>query len=178
MWLPLSWLYINGKLYMVSRSAPLELAFIDLERPTLMSIMSNINRKPYMGSPMAPSHLTLSDIESSKSRSLRFWSLISCTGDELGHTLLLTPGHTALYGLITAKPRQKFVSREADDIVRIDVEFKTSYSWFLDVAGREEIFFGMVSDTVKSFEMLKTFYRVRPRTAHVLKTYNTLKHTW
>ena len=34
------------------------------------------------------------------------------------------PGHTALYGLITAKPRQKVVSREADDIVRVDVEFK------------------------------------------------------
>ena len=50
----------------------------------------------------------------------------------------LRPGHTALYGLITAKNRQKVVSREADDVVRVDVEFKTSYSRFIDVAGRGE----------------------------------------
>ena len=35
-----------------------------------------------------------------------------------------------------AKTRQKMVSREADDVVRIDVEFKMSYSRFIDVAGR------------------------------------------
>ena len=46
------------------------------------------------------------------------------------------PGHTALYGLITAKTRQKVVSREADDVVRVDVEFKTSSGRFIDVAGR------------------------------------------
>ena len=46
------------------------------------------------------------------------------------------PGHTAIYGLITAKTRQKVFSREADDVVRVDVEFKTSYSRFIDVAGR------------------------------------------
>ena len=50
----------------------------------------------------------------------------------------LRPGHTALYGLITAKTRQKVISREADDVVRVDVEFKTSYSRFTDVAGRGE----------------------------------------
>ena len=33
---------------------------------------------------------------------------------------------TALYGLITVKNRQKVVSREADDVVRVDVEFNTS----------------------------------------------------
>ena len=48
----------------------------------------------------------------------------------------LRPGHTALYGLITAKTRQKVVSREADDFVRVDVEFKTSNSRIIDVAGR------------------------------------------
>ena len=48
------------------------------------------------------------------------------------------PGHTALYGLITAKTRQKMVSREADDVVSVDVEFRTSYSRFIDVAGRGE----------------------------------------
>ena len=51
---------------------------------------------------------------------------------------MLRPGHTALYGLITAKTRQKVVSREADDVVRVYVEFKTSYSRFIDVAGRGE----------------------------------------
>ncbi len=51
-------------------------------------------------------------------------------------TAELRPGHTALYGQITAKPRQKVVSREADDVVRIDVEFKTSYSRFIDAAER------------------------------------------
>ena len=50
--------------------------------------------------------------------------------------LTLRPGHTALYGLITAKTRQKVISREADDVVRVDVEFKTSYSRFIDMAGR------------------------------------------
>ena len=47
--------------------------------------------------------------------------------------------HSALRkGLIMAKTRQKVVSREADDVVRVDVEFKTSYSRFIDVAGRGE----------------------------------------
>ena len=51
---------------------------------------------------------------------------------------ILRPGHTALYGLSTVKPRQKVISREADDVVRVDVEFKTSDSRFIDVAGRGE----------------------------------------
>ena len=37
-----------------------------------------------------------------------------------------------------AKTCQKVVSREADNVVRVDVDFKTSYSWFIDVAGRGE----------------------------------------
>ena len=52
--------------------------------------------------------------------------------------LHLRPGHTELYSLITAKTRQKVVSREADDVVRVDVEFKTSYSRFIDVTGHGE----------------------------------------
>ena len=52
--------------------------------------------------------------------------------------LILSHGHTALYGLITAKTRPNVVSREADDVVRVDVEFKTSYSRVIDVAGRGE----------------------------------------
>ncbi len=43
-----------------------------------------------MASPMTPSHLTLSDLERSKSRSLRFQSLISRKGAELGPVLLLS----------------------------------------------------------------------------------------
>ena len=42
-----------------------------------------------MGSPMALSHLTLSDLERSKSRLLRYRSIISGKGAELGHMLLL-----------------------------------------------------------------------------------------
>ena len=49
---------------------------------------------------------------------------------------MLRPDHTAPYGLITTKTRQKVVSREADDVVRVDVEFKTSYSRFIDAAVR------------------------------------------
>ena len=52
----------------------------------------------------------------------------------------LRGGHTALCGLITAKTRPKVVSREADDVVRIGVEFKTSYGRFVDVAGRGKKF--------------------------------------
>ena len=37
----------------------------------------------------------------------------------------LRAGHTEIYGFITAKTSQKLVSREADDVVRVDVEFKT-----------------------------------------------------
>ena len=43
-----------------------------------------------------------------------------------------------LYGLIMAKTLQKVVSHEADNVVRVDVEFKMSYSLFIDVAGRGE----------------------------------------
>ncbi len=53
-------------------------------------LLVNINRKPYMGSPMAPSYLTLIDLETcerSKSRSLRFLSLISRKGAHLGPML-------------------------------------------------------------------------------------------
>ena len=63
-----------------------------------------------MGSPMTPSHLTLSDFERSKSRSPGFQSLISRKGAMLGPILLLhinkkpcmgspmTPSHLTLKG--------------------------------------------------------------------------------
>ncbi len=53
-------------------------------------LVLNINKKEFMGSPMAMWHLTLDDLERSKSRSLRFESLISRKGGVLGHMLLLT----------------------------------------------------------------------------------------
>ncbi len=52
-------------------------------------LLLNINRKPYKESPRVLSHLTLSDLERSKSRSLRFRSLISRKWAMLGHMLLL-----------------------------------------------------------------------------------------
>ncbi len=48
-------------------------------------LLLNINRKAYMGSPMTLSHLTLSDLERSKSRALKFRKLLSRKGAELGH---------------------------------------------------------------------------------------------
>jgi hypothetical protein len=40
----------------------------------------------------------------------------ACTGKEI---VMLSPGHTALYGLITAKARQNVISSEADKIKQI-----------------------------------------------------------
>ena len=84
----------------------------------------------------------------------------------------LRPGHTVLYSLITATTRQKVVSREADDAVRIDVEFKMSYSQFIDMAGCGEIS-ERCRDAAKSFELLKILARGQPWAAHVVKTCNT-----
>ena len=58
-------------------------------------LLLNIDRKPYMGSPVAPSHFTLRDLERSMSRSLGFQSLISCKGAELGHILPSTTNRKA-----------------------------------------------------------------------------------
>ncbi len=52
-------------------------------------LLLNITRKPYMGSPMAPSHMTLSDLERPKSRLPRFRTLISRKRAQLGPTLVL-----------------------------------------------------------------------------------------
>ncbi len=89
----------NRKSHMGSPTAPLNLTLSDLERSNSRSpkfgslitrkgaylghmLLLNINRnpKPYTGNPMTPLHLTLSDLERSKSRSLRFRSLISRKG--------------------------------------------------------------------------------------------------
>ncbi len=43
-----------------------------------------------MGSPIAPTHLALSDLQRSKSRPFRFQSFISHNGAKLGSMLLLT----------------------------------------------------------------------------------------
>ena len=57
-----------------------------------------VNRKPGMASPVTSSHLILSDLERSNSRSLRFRSLISCKGAELDHMLLLDINRKAYMG--------------------------------------------------------------------------------
>ena len=53
----------------------------------LLSITGS--RKAYMGSPMTLSHLTLSDLERSDSKSLGFRSFITCKRAELGHMLTI-----------------------------------------------------------------------------------------
>ncbi len=57
----------------------------------------DINRKPFMGSPMT-SHFTLGNLERSKSRSLRFKNSVSCEGAELGHMLPLNINRKAYMG--------------------------------------------------------------------------------
>ncbi len=54
--------------------------------------------KAYVGSPVTLSHLSLSDLERSNTRSLRFRSLISCIGAELGHMLVLNINRKASTG--------------------------------------------------------------------------------
>ena len=85
----------------------------------------------------------------------------------------LRPGHTALYGLITAKTRQKVLSREADVGVLVDVEFKTSYSRFIDVAGRGENRNGIWRG--KKFWTAQNF---SPRTTTGGTRGKDVQHTW
>ncbi len=51
-----------------------------------------------MGSPMAPSHLILSDLERSLSRSFKFRSLIPRKGAQLGPMLLLNSNRKSCIG--------------------------------------------------------------------------------
>ena len=61
------------------------------ERERDMRLLYHVymNRKQYMEGPMTPSHLTLGDLERSKSRLLRFRSFVFCKGVEIDHMLLL-----------------------------------------------------------------------------------------
>ena len=52
-------------------------------------LLLRINRKPYVGSPMTPSHLTLGDLERSKVKVTKILMLISRKEAELGPVLLL-----------------------------------------------------------------------------------------
>ncbi len=52
-------------------------------------LLLNISRKPFIGSPVTPSHLTLNGIESSNPRPPRFRSIIPRKGVEYGHMLPL-----------------------------------------------------------------------------------------
>ena len=60
------------------------------------------------------------------------------------------------------------VSREADNVVRLDVELKSIYG-----RGRTRGKFETASDAAKSFELLKILARGQPRATHVVKTCNT-----
>ena len=85
----------------------------------------------------------------------------------------LRPGHTALYGLITNKTRHKVISREADDVVRVDVEFKTSYSRFIDVAER-----GEKSERRRTRQKFWTAQNFSPRTTTGGTRGKDVQHTW
>ena len=85
---------------------------------------------------------------------------------------LKTPGHTALYGLITTQTRQKVVSRQADD-VRVDVEFKTSYSRIIDVAGR-----GEKSERRRTRQTFWTAQNFSPRTTTSGTRGKNVQHMW
>ncbi len=61
-------------------------------------LLLNINSKPYMGSPVTLSHLTLSDIERAISKSLRFQRLISHKAAELDDLLLLNTNRISYTG--------------------------------------------------------------------------------
>ena len=78
-----------------------------------------------------------------------------------------------LYGLITAKPRQKVVSRVAEDVVRVDVEFKTSYSRFIDVAGRWE-----KSERRRTRQKFWTAQNFSPRTTTGDTRGKDVQHMW
>ncbi len=64
-------------------------SLIDRKRAKLgHMLLSNINKKSYMGSPTAQSYWTLQDIKTSKSRPLKVWRPIS-GNVAVGHMLLL-----------------------------------------------------------------------------------------
>ena len=80
----------------------------------------------------------------------------------------MSPGQTALDGFITAKKRQKVVSRETADIVRVEDELHPRCR-----RGRTWGKIGTASDAEESIELLKTLARGQARTAHVVRTCNT-----
>ena len=89
---------------------------------------------------------------------------------------MLRPGHTALYGLITAKTHQKVFSHEADHVVRVDAEFKTSFSQLIDMAGR-----GGKSERRRMRQKVWTLQNFSPRTTTGGtrgKDVQHVKHTW
>ena len=80
--------------------------------------------------------------------------------------------HTALR-LNHGQTRQKVVSREADNVVCVDVEIKTSYSRFIDVAGRGENWNGVGRG--KKFWTAQNF---SPRTIAGGTRGKDVQHTW
>ena len=63
-------------------------------------LLLNTNSNPYMGSRMAPLHLTLSDIERLNSKSRIFYSVRSAKGEELIRHKLLHVYYTLIGNII------------------------------------------------------------------------------
>ena len=74
---------------------------------------------------------------------------------------------SALDGLITAKKRQKVVSRETADVARVEDKLQPRCR-----RGRTWGKIGTASDAEESLELFKTSQRGQARTAHVVTTCN------
>ena len=78
---------------------------------------------------MTPSHLNLSNLERSKSRSLRFRSLISCKRAELGHMLRLdTTGKPYMESPMTSYMTFSGLERSESHLTFSDLEMSKSRS--------------------------------------------------
>ena len=86
-----------------------------------------------MGSPTKLSHMTLSDLERSNSRSLKFWSLISRKGAELGHMLLLNFNRKACIlspktlSHLTLSDLERSISQVHSSISQVHSDFEALY---------------------------------------------------
>ena len=83
----------------------------------------------------------------------------------------LRPGHTAFYGLITAKPIKKWTPVNQTMLFTLMLSLKWATVDLLTWQDAGKI--GTASDAAKSFELLKILARGQPRAAHVVKTCNT-----
>ena len=126
-------------------------------------LLLNINMKLYMGSQIELSHLTLSDLERSISRSHRFQRLISRKAAQLGHMILLNTNRKSYMGSLKPSShltlsdleRSKLMCRMWSNIdtytVRHCVRVNPEFNWF----GLQQFLF---------------FYTSLPKIANVIPT--------